>query len=100
MHLNGGYLLSKILAGTEPIEIILLLFIRPSSIAQTFLSKNLIKILKRRGFNVYKDAKSLQRKYNFIYSSNVLEHISDDIETLKNLNQCFIGCLFYLNENY
>jgi 2-polyprenyl-3-methyl-5-hydroxy-6-metoxy-1,4-benzoquinol methylase len=50
------------------------------------IDKSLIKILKKRGFIVYNNTKSLTHKYNFIYSSNVLEHIKDDVAILRNLN--------------
>jgi hypothetical protein len=34
--------------------------------------------LKNRGFEVYKSLKDVKEKSNFIFSSNVLEHIEDD----------------------
>ena len=52
------------------------------------IDKNLIKILRKKGFNVYKNIDSLSHKYDFIYSSNVLEHIENDLEILRDLNQC------------
>lgn len=52
------------------------------------IDEDLIKILKKNKFNVYKNIESLSKRYDFIYSSNVLEHIADDVSTLKSLNQC------------
>lgn len=37
-------------------------------------------------FNVYKDIKDCKKKYEFIYSSNVLEHIKDDNEIIKEIS--------------
>ena len=44
------------------------------------------KILIKRGLVCYQDIKSLKKKYELIYSSNVLEHIKNDQETLKKLH--------------
>lgn len=50
-----------------------------------------IKILINRGFVTYPNLRSVKRKYDLIYSSNVLEHIENDVEILKSLR-------FYLKE--
>jgi|UPI0004B2D797 SAM-dependent methyltransferase len=44
-----------------------------------------IKILINRGFVTYPNLRSVKRKYDLIYSSNVLEHIENDVEILKSL---------------
>jgi len=44
------------------------------------------KILIERDFICYRSIKSLNKKYEVIYSSNVIEHIKDDLETLIELN--------------
>ena len=43
-------------------------------------------ILANRNFNVFDDLDKIQSTYNFIYSSNVLEHILDDAQTVKKLS--------------
>ncbi|CAM8460163.1 BioC, biotin biosynthesis protein BioC [Candidatus Methylopumilus universalis] len=45
------------------------------------------QILKKRGFNNYLSIKSIKKTYDFIYSSNVLEHIKNDLEALNQLNK-------------
>ena len=42
-------------------------------------------ILIKFGFNVFDDIEKTKDHYDFIYSSNVLEHIYDDIKSLKQL---------------
>jgi SAM-dependent methyltransferase len=39
--------------------------------------------IENLGFKVYVDRNSIKKKYDLIYSSNVLEHIEDDVESLK-----------------
>ena len=49
------------------------------------IDNELIEELKLNDFEVVKDLDSLNCKFDFIYTSNVLEHIEHDIEMLKNL---------------
>ena len=42
-------------------------------------------ILIQSGFKVFDDIEKTKNQYDFIYSSNVLEHIYDDIKSLKQL---------------
>ncbi len=42
-------------------------------------------ILINFGFEVFDDIKKTKNQYDFIYSSNVLEHIYDDAKALKQL---------------
>lgn len=51
------------------------------------IDKKLCKILEERGFCVFQSLESIGniKKYDVIYTSNVLEHIEDDIATLKQL---------------
>ena len=46
-----------------------------------YLKSILIKI----GFKVFDDIEKTKNQYDFIYSLNVLEHIYDDIKSLKQL---------------
>jgi len=43
-------------------------------------------ILNLKGFSVFEDIDKISEEVSFIYSSNVLEHIEDDISALKELN--------------
>jgi len=43
-------------------------------------------VLKSKGFNVFSNLKATNRQYSWIYTSNVLEHIEDDLLALKNLS--------------
>ncbi len=45
-----------------------------------------IKIIQQRGFTCFNNMNALSKKYDAIYTSNVLEHIEDDIHTLKELH--------------
>ena len=49
------------------------------------IDPNQVKILINRGFVTYSNLQSVQKKYDLIYSSNCLEHIYNDVETLKSL---------------
>lgn len=49
------------------------------------IDPDLIKILREKKFKVFSDLNRLQWKYNYIYSSNVLEHIKDDKEVLSEI---------------
>ena len=45
----------------------------------------LIEFLKRKKFSAFVSVEKLLHKYRFIYTSNVLEHIENDLETLVKL---------------
>ena len=52
--------------------------------------------ITKRGFICWNSIEKIPHKFDFIYTSNVLEHIEDDIESLKNLayileSNCRIG---------
>ena len=42
----------------------------------------LIQILQSKGFETYESIENLSSKFDLIYTSNVLEHIEDDVSTL------------------
>jgi SAM-dependent methyltransferase len=46
------------------------------------IDPKLIEILKSKGFQTYTDIKLLPGLADFIYTSNVLEHIKDDVDAL------------------
>lgn len=43
-------------------------------------------IIQSRGFTCYENLSSLRKNFDVIYASNVLEHIEDDLQTLRELN--------------
>ena len=45
------------------------------------------KTLIERNFTVYEDYQSANGPYDLIYTSNVLEHIPNDLDALKNINE-------------
>lgn len=45
------------------------------------------KLLLDRGFVCHKNLEKINKTYDLIYTSNVLEHIKDDITVLKKLNE-------------
>lgn len=47
----------------------------------------LINILKSKGFKTYKNIGRVQHEISFIYTSNVLEHIEDDVQALRNMRE-------------
>ena len=51
------------------------------------IDPKLIQILQTKGFQTYKDIKLLPSSTNFIYTSNVLEHIEDDLDALKQIKR-------------
>lgn len=51
------------------------------------IDPELTTILKKKGFNVFSDLNEIREKYNFVYTSNVLEHIKEDTEALELLAQ-------------
>ena len=49
------------------------------------IDSKLIMSLKKKGFIVHKDITDLKEKFDLIYSSNVLEHIKDDVKMLEKI---------------
>lgn len=49
------------------------------------IDPKLRKILVERNFTAYEDSQSANGPYDLIYTSNVLEHIPNDLEALKNI---------------
>lgn len=50
------------------------------------IDASLRNCLTELGFTTYKDIDSIDKKFDIIYSSNVLEHIKDDVEALVQLH--------------
>jgi SAM-dependent methyltransferase len=51
------------------------------------IDPNLCQILKEKGFIVKSNQNDITIKYDYIYSSNVFEHIEDDLAALKDLTK-------------
>lgn len=51
------------------------------------IDATLVQILQQKGFNTYSSVAEIDTKYDLIFSSNVLEHIENDVEVLSNLGQ-------------
>ena len=51
------------------------------------IDSKLREILSERGFYCYKNIDDLNKTYDIIYTSNVLEHIDDDVDILKKLHE-------------
>lgn len=49
------------------------------------VDSSLIDILKGKKFKVFSDLEKLNCKYKYVYTSNVIEHIEDDLVVLKKL---------------
>ena len=49
------------------------------------VDSGLIDVLKRKRFKVFSNLEKLDYKYKYIYTSNVIEHIEDDLGVLKKL---------------
>ncbi len=49
------------------------------------IDTKLCSILAQRGFKCHNSLKSVTKSYDGVYTSNVLEHIEDDIGTLKDI---------------
>ena len=49
------------------------------------LDPNLRTVLKQRGFSSYPSVQELNKRYDHVYLSNVLEHIEDDVDVLKQI---------------
>lgn len=54
------------------------------------IDSTFLGILQAKKFTVHKDTSSVKRKFDFIYTSNVLEHIEDDFGALVNLRQILL----------
>jgi SAM-dependent methyltransferase len=50
------------------------------------IDSKMAQILKNRGFVCYQTCEEITKKYDKIYSSNVLEHIEDDVLVIKKLH--------------
>ena len=46
------------------------------------------EILRQRGLSAYSELNDLNKIYDGIYTSNVLEHIENDLDTLSELKKC------------
>ncbi len=51
------------------------------------IDPGLQELLNKRGFETYADLEKLNKKFDFIYSSNVLEHIENDSDALRALSE-------------
>lgn len=49
------------------------------------IDPTLCEILKERGFSVNTNITTARSKYDYIYTSNVLEHIEDDVQSIRTL---------------
>ena len=49
------------------------------------IDDRLRNVLSEKGFKVFSNLSDSKKKYSWIYSSNVLEHIEDDLNALKSL---------------
>jgi SAM-dependent methyltransferase len=51
------------------------------------IDPKLKNVLTSRGFVCYESAASIPRKFDGVYTSNVLEHIEDDVAALREINR-------------
>lgn len=51
------------------------------------IDATLINILRDKGFTTFSELENLNEKYDLVFSSNVLEHIEDDVQVLINLKK-------------
>jgi len=51
------------------------------------IDPKLQELLKKRGFESYPELEKIKERFDFIYSSNVLEHIENDSKALRALNE-------------
>jgi SAM-dependent methyltransferase len=51
------------------------------------IDSTLLEILQQKGFKTYSKLSDIDKKYDLIFSSNVLEHIEKDVEVLSDLRQ-------------
>ena len=49
------------------------------------IDPTLIEILHQKGFNTYSKLTEIDKKYDLIFTSNVLEHIEDDRKSLRDI---------------
>ena len=49
------------------------------------IDPNGVKVLKEKGYTVYKNVKEIKEKYDIVYSFNVLEHVEDDVSLLGDM---------------
>ena len=50
------------------------------------IDSSLIGVLSKKNFKTFSNIEKINREYRYIYTSNVLEHIEDDLGALKKLN--------------
>lgn len=51
------------------------------------IDSSLIQILKTKSFTTYENLSSINNSLSFVYTSNVLEHIEDDLSALKDIKK-------------
>jgi SAM-dependent methyltransferase len=51
------------------------------------IDSSLIQILKTKSFTTYENLSSIYNSLSFVYTSNVLEHIEDDLSALKDIKK-------------
>ena len=51
------------------------------------IDQTLLQILDRKGFKTFSSLSEVDKEYDLIFSSNVLEHIEDDEDTLLQLSK-------------
>lgn len=49
------------------------------------IDPGLISMLKEKQFTVHENIESIKTKFDYVYTSNVLEHIEDDVATLSQI---------------
>lgn len=49
------------------------------------IDPTLVGILKKKGFHCFDSVENIEMKYQWIYTSNVLEHIEDDVSALNSM---------------
>jgi SAM-dependent methyltransferase len=54
------------------------------------LDPNLVEQLAQQGFKVHQSIDKISERFDFIYTSNVLEHIEDDFQTLVKLKRLLL----------
>ena len=55
------------------------------------IDPSLVEILMVKKFKVFQKLDQIQDKFEFVYTSNVLEHIEDDLSTLMDIKKIMIG---------
>ncbi len=51
------------------------------------IDPTLVKIIKDKGYSCFSDTNEIQEKFELIFTSNVLEHIEDDLAALKEIKK-------------